>query len=563
MKRFTKYILTLLLATTSLVAQGSKPTLAVNIIVSGMRSDDLTCYAENFGEEGFSRLMGGGVVFTECYADFLPTSSAVSLASIATGTQPATHGISTTRWYERSVRNTPVDLCRTAVTNDNPAPQGILRGYTTAHFNAQTLAEAVIASGEESHAISLAHDPLSAMMLSGGKGECYWLDEDGNWATADCYAEVLPSWVKAHNDIGFNAIYVRDSWLARFSSASYRNSRHSDLRIYNPDSKGSRRESSKQKGDSAEAKMREQLMLTPAGNSAMLEFAKKALNRLLDPRYDKGVRVLNICLDTPRHIVEKYGPDSMEWEDMLYCLDLSLAEFMTHLLAQVKSERDIVVTLCSDHGTSPTSPHAERSATAKGATAKSVTSSATASKGAERFNVRQAEVILNAFLSARHGQQNWILGCHDRGIYLDHELIYKQGKSLAQIQHEVATFALQLRGVASAITATTLCGGAFPSGVQHIVQNGFSPRRSGDVILTLLPRRIESDSKRVSATGSPYNYDRHLPLIIYGGGIKPATVRTRTDITSLAPSLALLLGVERPDCSDAPVLKQVIDTLEQ
>ena len=552
MNRFVKHILTLTLLCTAAIAQGSKPTLAVNIIVSGMRSDDLTRYAEKFGDNGFARLTKQGVVFTECYADFLPTSSAVALSSIATGTQPATHGISSTRWYERSSRNTPVNLCRTATTDNNTTASGILPGYTTAHFNAQTLAEAVMASNEASHTITIAHEALSAMALAGSTEECYWLDENGDWATAECYATTLPSWVKAHNDIGFNSIYIREQWLSRFSESSYRNSRHTDINIYNPDAKGFRRNSAslKRSGkDLSNKEMLNKLMHTPAGNSAIMEFAKKALNRLLDQRYSKGVKMLNICLDTPRHIVEKYGPDSMEWEDMLYCLDLSLAEFMTHLLAQVKSENDIIITLCSDHGTSPTSPHAEKGAT-------------TTPKESERFNVRQAEVILNAFLSARHGQQNWVLGCHDRGIYLDHELIYRLGKPLALIQQEVATFALQLRGVASAITATTLSGGAFQSGVQHIVQNGFSPRRSGDVILTLMPRRIESDSRRVSATGTPYNYDRHLPRIIYGGGIKPQTVRTRTDITSLAPSLAVMLGVERPECSDSPVLKQVIDGLE-
>ena len=552
MKRFVKHILTLSLLCMTAVAHGSKPTLAVNIIVSGMRSDDLTRYAEKFGDNGFARLIKQGVVFTECYADFLPTSSAVALTSIATGTQPATHGISSTRWYERSSRNTPVNLCRTA-TDGNTTANGILSGYTTAHFNAQTLAEAVVASNEASHTITIAHDALSAMTLAGGSGECYWLDNGGDWATAECYATTLPSWVKAHNDIDFNSIYIREQWLSRFSESSYRNSRHTEINIYNPDAKGSRRSSISPKRGNKEHSDKEvldKLMLTPAGNSAILEFAKKALNRLLDQRYSKGVKMLNICLDTPRHIVEKYGPDSMEWEDMLYCLDLSLAEFMTHLLAQVQSENDVIITLCSDHGTSPTSPHAEKGATT------------TTPKESERFNVRQAEVILNAFLSARHGQHNWILGCHDRGIYLDHELIYRLGKSLPLIQQEVATFALQLRGVASAITATTLSGGAFQSGVQHIVQNGFSPRRSGDVILTLMPRRIESDTQRVSATGSPYNYDRHLPLIIYGGGVKPQTVRTRTDITSLAPSLAVMLGVGRPECSDAPVLKQVIESLE-
>lgn len=545
MKNTIRYIFIVVLAVVlPALSAHARPRVAVNIVVSGMRGDDLVRYGEQFGTDGFSRLLGGGLCFTECYADFLPTSTAVCLATIATGTQPSTHGISTTRWYERSSRNVAVTLGRVAVEDNYSTTPGVQRGYTTSHINSQTLAESVASSGKGARVVTIAHDALSAIMLAGRGCECYWLDEAGEWTTADCYASQLPAWVKAHNEIGFNKIYVRDSWMARFPKSGYRNTRHSDIVIYDPDVKGGRREPKSSRKESV-VDYRARMMFTPAGNSAILEFAKKALNQLLAGALqgEQGEpQMLNICLDAPRYIVEKYGPDSMEYEDMLYCLDLSLAEFLTHLLAQVKSTSEVVVTLCSDHGTSPTS--------------------AVGDKSAERFNVRQAEVILNAFLSARHGQDNWVLGCHDRGIYLDHELIYKRGKSLPQIQHEVATFALQLRGVASALTATTLSGGAFPSGVQHLVQNGFSPRRSGDVMLTLLPRRIESDAQRVSATGSPYNYDRHLPLIIYGGGVEQGVERRRTDIASLAPSIALLLGVPRPDCSDAEVLDGVVKALK-
>ena len=86
------------------------------------------------------------------------------------------------------------------------------------------------------------------------------------------------------------------------------------------------------------------------------------------------------------------------------------------------------------------------------------------------------------------------------------------------------------------------------------MQNGFYPRRSGDVLVCLMPERIESIDDTVSCSGSPYNYDRHVPLIIYGGGIAPQRIDKRTDTTSIAPTVARLLEAERPATSTAETI---------
>ena len=115
----------------------------------------------------------------------------------------------------------------------------------------------------------------------------------------------------------------------------------------------------------------------------------------------------------------------------------------------------VVVTLTSDHGTSPSfdSPAEQQ----------------------ERFNVRQAEVITNAFIGAQHGNGEWILGYIDRAFYLNHNLIYEKGLSIADMQHDVATFLMQLRGVSHAVSAEALRSTYFGSGYGRKVQNGFYP----------------------------------------------------------------------------------------
>jgi hypothetical protein len=161
---------------------------------------------------------------------------------------------------------------------------------------------------------------------------------------------------------------------------------------------------------------------------------------------------------------------------------------------------------------------------------------------------------MNAFLSARYGQDSWVLGYTDGSLYLNHDVVYHHKKSLAEVQNEVANFALQYRGVAAATTATAMRSTQFAKGAVALAQNGYNPRRSGDVIIVLDPERIELDSKRVAMSGSAYNYDRHIPFVVSGAGLAPQQVAERVSTEQIAPTLAALMGVERPQCSDSEVI---------
>lgn len=277
----------------------------------------------------------------------------------------------------------------------------------------------------------------------------------------------------------------------------------------------------------------EQMCYTPAGNTALFAFAKQTIIKN-EMGQDEEVDMLNIVLDTPRLISGRYGVESIEYEDMLYRLDRDLEEFLTFTLAQVTDPREVIITLCSDHGTSP-------AFNSQG-------------KELERFNVRQAEVITNAFIGSQHGNGDWVLGVIDNAIYLNHNLIYEKGLSIADMQYDVATFVMQLRGVAHAISAEALRSSYFGSGYGRKIQNGFYPRRSGDVIINLMPGWITEENNIRSKSGSMYRYDTHVPLLIYGGGVSAAKHTEKVDMTSLATTLAQMLQISTPSAAEGEPL---------
>ena len=247
--------------------------------------------------------------------------------------------------------------------------------------------------------------------------------------------------------------------------------------------------------------------------------------------------MLNICLDTPRIIAEKYGPDSVEYEDMLYYLDESITNFLAHISTKYPNKNDYLVVLTSDHG------NGNHNFEQIGPN--------------NSFNTRQAAVILNAFLSAQFGQGSWVLSFEKGAIYLNRDLIYSKRLSVSDIQNEAATFAMQFRGMANTATATAMLGGVMSSSTSRLMQNSFYPRRSGDILYCLQPNYYELIEDNISISGSPYNYDRHIPLIFYGAGLRGRVIDRKMESSSIAVTTAYLLGITRPDCADGQLLYEL------
>lgn len=533
--RYIALIVVLLTTYTSFAQEGTgKPRLMVNIVVSSMHANDLNRYAANFTSGGFARLKNEGVWFTNASYDYMQTTTPVSLATISTGAQPSVHGVVSDRWFDY-VGNKQVNLI-----DDNKEQSVNYSGgsgnYSPRQLHAETISDAVVESNDQSIIRTIAVEPLSAIVMAGHAGEAYWMETlQSDWTTSSYYTRELPRWILNYNRNDNNEDYIIKNWTPLLNIDKYVNSQVISINVAkdSPNKRINRLEDTAPLATGSLMDVYEQMCYTPAGNTAILAFAKQTIAKN-DMGNDEQVDVLNIVLDTPRLISSRYGVESIEYEDMLYRLDRDLEEFLTFTLAQVTDPRDIIITLTSDHGSSP-------AYNAQG-------------KELERFNVRQAEVITNAFIGAQHGNGDWVLGVIDNAIYLNHNLIYDKGLSIADMQYDVATFVMQLRGVAHALSAEALRSSYFGSGYGRKVQNGFYPRRSGDVIINLMPGWITEKDNIRSMSGSMYRYDTHVPLIIYGGGLNAARRTEKVDITSLAATQAHMLGVSAPSAAEGEVL---------
>jgi arylsulfatase A-like enzyme len=60
--------------------------------------------------------------------------------------------------------------------------------------------------------------------------------------------------------------------------------------------------------------------------------------------------------------------------------------------------------------------------------------------------------------------------------------------------------------------------------------------------------------------GLAYSYDQHVPLAFYGSAFKPGVYRDQVEPIDLAPTLAVLLGINKPSNSTGHVLTQALST---
>ena len=520
----------LLITSGSAVAQ--QPELVINIVVGSMRANDIERYSDNLFYGGFRRLIEGGVNYTAAYYDYAQTSTAAGLATFATGAQPAVHGVIGDKWWNY-IDSSMVEL----IADRKARPVDFSTGtgnYSAQRLAAPTVGDMLLRENNTSKQYTIAIDALSAITLNGKAGIPLWTEKNQtDWTTSSAFTEQLPAWIKSYNAEERNHDYMFKRWTPLHKATLYRNAEVAIMEGIS--GKGTKLISDIDLtlGNTEFGR----ICYTPAGNTALLQFASTLIAQE-NLGKNSATDILNISLDAARYIAETYGVESMEYEDMIYRLDKDLASFLSYIYSLVDNPTKIIVVLSAAHGTSPSYNPIDCEPT-------------------ERFNTRQMEVIVNAFLGARYGSEDYILGFANNSIYLNHQLILTKRLSLEEIREAVATFLLQLRGVRNTLSATALRNTSFSEGRSRLLQQSFYATRSGDVVIDFVPGWIiEDDTKRSSSDGG-YNYDRHVPLIIYGGGVKPGVVDRVVSITEVAPTICKLIGISTPWASSAQPLSEI------
>lgn len=509
----------------------TRPKLVVNIVVSSLRYDYLLRLGDRLTEFGIKKMVKNGAVCSNATFDYMHTNSCAGLATITTGSNPDSHGIISDRWQDFTTSQT-VNVESDAEFNGLGSDDENNGRVSPRQLVVNTVGDQLKRYNDLAKVVSVSVQPSTAVVAGGLSADmAFWFDtHKGNWLTSTYYTKSTPEWLQKYNKQRYVDVFAATKWTMGRRADTYLSKDRTAIVVKDPKSIFATLSTTKNFQTMVE---------TPSGNDMVFDFAKQAIIYENLGR-DNVPDMITICVEPFGNINRIYGPQSIEAEDAVYAFDMNMSDMLSFLDAQFGVD-NVLVVLTANHGCSDMVTEDIKSAAGK-------------------FNVLQFKAIVGGFLNAQLGTDEWITDYNDQQLYLNRRKIYEKGLKLAEIQEMVAGFAIQFRGVANVMTATALQNASFSKGVTEKMQNSYFPRRSGDLLINLLPGWIEDHQGTVSASGSSYRYDTHVPILWYGAGVEPAQINRSIDMRDVAPTLSRILRVPVPEASSGEVINEVISS---
>jgi hypothetical protein len=147
-------------------------------------------------------------------------------------------------------------------------------------------------------------------------------------------------------------------------------------------------------------------------------------------------------------------------------------------------------------------------------------------------------------------------------FYLNRKLLKARGIAPEKVENALADWLKQQPGIRTAYTRTQLLKGLpAEDALGQLVLRSFHPQRSGDVGLILQPYYALSLPIPTGTNhGSPNPYDTHVPLLVFGPGIRAGIHAEPVSPQATAVVVAQALGIAPPARAKVPVPEKLFNT---
>lgn len=518
-------------------APSEPPRLVVLISVDQFRRD----YVERYGGQwtsGLARLVKDGAFYDHAAYPSFHTVTCAGHATISTGVYPATHGLPLNGWWDRKKGR---DV---ACTDDGGAkaighragPKAPTGGYSAHQLRAPTLADTMRQQlSPTPRVVSLSMKARSAIMMAGHGGDAVlWYTPEGGPTTSTAYTgSAIPFASKfARNNPAPSELVGQ--WKRLLPESAYQ---HDDDSVgEHPPGDWTNTFPHPLTQKRTDGRVMSYWQSTPAADAFLTRLAVAAIDDLKLGR--DRLDYLAIAYSLLDSIGHAFGPDSHEVQDVLLRLDRTLGDLLSHLDSKVGKGR-YVVALTGDHGVAPL-PERRRSRGEEGG----------------RVNLKPLAIELDAALSARWGKATYVSRILYTDIYFA-KGVYDRLEKDAAAMAEVVAIIERTPGVAKAIRRDQVLAAPTPADDPMLVALRHSrvADRSGDMFL--VPRPYWITNLTGTTHGSPHAYDRAVPVVLFGAGIKAGRYAEPASPADIVPTLAELAGVQMPK-TDGRVLREAL-----
>ncbi len=512
-------------------AAADPPKLVVLLVVDQMRGDYVARYGHQW-TKGLHRLVSQGAWFSRAGYPYANTVTCTGHATISTGTFPATHGITGNSWFDSAE-------WRSVACSDVPGVTSISYGRPVTgangpqHLRASTLADEL--RGQlpgPTRVVTMSVKARSAVMLAGRRAEAVtWFSPTAKGlVTSSHYTKGTVPFVEA---------FGRANPIDRDLSTPWTRALPVERYLFTDDGVGEAppafwtRTFPHAFGDASAPEAWAAWESSPRSDAYLGRLAASAVEALKLGQ-GAGTDFLGVSFSALDLVGHDFGPQSHEVQDVLVRLDETVGALL-EVLDRLVGPDAYVVGFSSDHGVAAIP---ERLA-ADGLDAGRVPSDTI---------VKAAQQALQATL----GPGTYRVRLHGADLVVEpavSDALRAKPEAAAAVVR--ALRALPAVGVAyhAAELAQAAAAGDRDARAAWL---GYHPGRSGDFVVYPRPHWLYVYGDGILAPGEgtshglPYTYDQHVPVILFGAGVRPGEYRRPATPADLAPTLAALCGIALP-----------------
>lgn len=521
-------------------APPQRPKLVVGIVIDQMRYDYVYKYWNKFGEDGFKKLVNDGSFCRNVHYNYVPTFTGPGHASIYTGTTPATHGIIANDWFNRltggdiyCAQDSLVSGVGSGGKEGQMSPKNLL---------VSTISDEIhLAQFGKSKVIGISLKDRGAIMPAGHSANAaYWFEgTNGHFISSSYYMKELPAWLKKFNEKKLAEKYLSQAWNTLLPIAEYTES-IADNNPYEAPFQGEIQPVFPHNLPELKSKYGPGLIrATPFGNSLLKDLA---IETIANEQLGKGsyTDVLTVSFSSTDYVGHQFGTNAVELEDVYIRLDKDLGELLRYIEKEIGRE-NVLLFLTADHGVVPVPQYLKDNKIPAGVIDEKVFCDS-----------------IYGYMAKKYGNEKWILSYTNEQVYFNTELIAKKKMDLEAMENDLANYVIRLNGVKMAVPAHKIMFADNSNYVVNLCSNGYNVKRSGNVLLVLEPGWLMGVKSTGTSHGTAFTYDTHVPLIFWGKGIPKSTIDVHYPVTSIAPTISFLLGVEKPNgCYSDPIRELV------
>ena len=521
-------------------SQLERPKLVVGLVVDQMRWDYLYRYYDKYGNDGFKRLLNQGYSLNNVHINYIPTVTALGHTSIYTGSVPAIHGIAGNDWLDRTTGKNVY-----CTTDENVKPVGTANVRVGSHspknlWSTTITDELRLATNFQAKVVGVSLKDRASILPAGHNPTgAYWFDDStGNFVTSSYYMNDLPQWMKNFNTQNLPEKLVANGWntlrpLNQYTESSPDNSPWEGLL-------GSAKTPTFPYNNLAadyQAK-KDNIRYTPFGNTLTLKVAEASIEgEGLGKDHITDFLAINIA--STDYAGHKFGPNSVEVQDVYLRLDQDLAEFFKYLDKNI-GKNEYTVFLSADHGGAHAVGFMQEHKMATG------------------FFGEGAEKSLNEKYKLKYGVENLLTSIDNYQIYLDQSLVEKNKLDMTNVVDYLVDELNKDQSVLFAVNLKKLGQAPIPEPIKTRIINGYNWQRSGDIQLISHDSMLPPYAK-TGTTHSVWNsYDSRVPLIFMGWGIKNGESNKEYNMTDISPTIASLLRIQFPSGNIGNPIVEVI-----